>query len=56
MRLHILFFGIEAPDYLSKEETFGLCKTLGELKIMPVKNGVGGCYQQYKLIVFFVGI
>ena len=56
MSLHILFFGNEAPDYVSKEETFGLCKTLVELKIMPVKNSDGGCYQQYKLIVFFVGI
>ena len=35
---HRFFFVIEAPDYVSIEETFGRCKTLGELEITPVKK------------------
>ena len=35
---HRFFFVIEAPDYESIEETFGRCKTLGELEITPVRN------------------
>ena len=35
---HRFFFVIEAPDYDSIEETFGRCKTLGELEITPVRN------------------
>ena len=35
---HRFFFVIEAPDYDAIEETFGRCKTLGELEITPVKK------------------
>ena len=35
---HRFFFVIEAPDYDSIEETFGRCKTLGELEITPVRK------------------
>jgi hypothetical protein len=35
---HRFFFVIEAPDYDSIEETFGRCKTLGELEITPVSK------------------
>ena len=35
---HRFFFVMEAPDYDSIEETFGRCKTLGELEITPVSK------------------
>jgi len=35
---HRFFFVIEAPDYDSIENTFGRCKTLGEMEITPVKK------------------
>ena len=33
---HRFFFVVEAPDYESLEETFGRCKTLGEMEMTPV--------------------
>ena len=35
---HRFFFVVEAPDYDSIEKTFGLCKTLGEMEITPVRK------------------